>query len=169
MEALTCGPESRPDPFEIAEHLARLEVLAAVERHVLDEMRQAQLIVALLDRPGLDGEAERHALLGARVLPDVELEAVGQRARPDGRVERQDRIGSECSRLHRARRLLRHERLARGERQDNKRKKRDRAGKTCLDAASFNLTCGTTRSTNKNWPPPGKREAARWSSGRTGG
>jgi len=37
-------PEARADRLEVRHQLARLEVGAAVERHVLDQVREAELI-----------------------------------------------------------------------------------------------------------------------------
>ena len=41
--------EPRPDRLEGRDELARLEMRAAVERHVLDEMGEPLLIVGLVD------------------------------------------------------------------------------------------------------------------------
>ena len=58
--------EARADRFEERHQLARLEVLGAVEGHVLEEVREAALIGILLDRAGVDGQPHRHALGGPR-------------------------------------------------------------------------------------------------------
>ncbi len=91
-------------------------------------MRQAELVVALLERAGLDGEPEGNTLLRPSVLSDVELEAVRQRARPDGGVERQDGIGRKRLRLRRAwSSLLRDKRLVRRESQEHEEQNRSGA------------------------------------------
>ena len=52
-------PEPGADRFEVRDELARLEMRAAVERHVLDEVREPLLIVGLVERAGLDREPQR--------------------------------------------------------------------------------------------------------------
>ncbi len=77
-------------------------MLRALELHVLDEVRQAALVVVFQDRPGLDDQPEFDFARGLRVRPDVETEAVGQRADEDlwidGHIGRKrvvcDRCGS---------------------------------------------------------------------------
>ena len=81
------------DGFERRNQLARLEVRAAVERHVLDEMRQALLVVRLIDRSRLDGEPERHSLGGLLVMPNENLQPVRKRGGADRRVEGDDILG----------------------------------------------------------------------------
>jgi hypothetical protein len=46
--------EARSNRLKIGDQLAGLEMRAPVERHVLDEVRQPLLIVALVQRAGLD-------------------------------------------------------------------------------------------------------------------
>ena len=82
-------------------------MLRAVEGHVLDEMRQALLIVVFENRPRLDDEAELGALFWSVVGAHVVAQAVRESAQRDVRVERH-RLG-ERRRLKRVgrRRLLR--------------------------------------------------------------
>ena len=87
-------PQPGADSLEVADELARLEVGAAVERHVLDEVREALLVVRFLERPRLDRQAQRHALFRPSVAPDEVFEAVRQRPGPDRRVERQNGAAS---------------------------------------------------------------------------
>jgi hypothetical protein len=47
---------ARANRFEVRNELSRLEVRAAVESHVLEEVRQALLVVSLVERPRLDGQ-----------------------------------------------------------------------------------------------------------------
>ena len=54
-------------------------MIAAVEGHVLDQVREALLIVGLVDRPGLDGQPHRDPLRGPIVVADEVLQAVRQR------------------------------------------------------------------------------------------
>ena len=90
--------ESRADALEVREHLARLEVRAAVERHVLDQMGETLLIVGLVQRAGFHREAKRHALGRTAVLADEVLEPVGQRRGSHGLVERDFVLRVECRR-----------------------------------------------------------------------
>ena len=55
---------------------------------MLDEVRQAALVVVLQDGPGLDDQPEFDLARGLRVRPDVEAEAVGQRADEDLWIDR---------------------------------------------------------------------------------
>src|SRR5690606_16891933 len=65
------------------------EVARAVERHVLDEVGEAELVVVLEDGARADDEAQLSAPLGARVLPHVVAKPVVERADPQGGIERQ--------------------------------------------------------------------------------
>ena len=88
-------PEPHADRLHERHDLLLREVLRAVERHVLDEVRQARLVVVFEDRAGVDDEPELGALLRLLVGPDVVLEAVLEgsdrdlRIGRDGRAERQ--------------------------------------------------------------------------------
>ena len=77
--------EPGAEALEVADELAGLEVGAAVERHVLDEVREPLLVVGFLERPRLHGQPQRYALFRAPVAPDEVLEPVRQRPRPDRR------------------------------------------------------------------------------------
>ena len=55
---------------------------------MLDEMRQAALVVVFEDGPGLDDQPEFDFARGLRVRPDVETETVGQRPDEDLRIDR---------------------------------------------------------------------------------
>jgi hypothetical protein len=81
------GAEAGSNRFQVGHQLAGLEVRAAVEVHVLDEMGQPALVFFLQDGPGLGREAEGDAVLRAAVPADVIGQPVGQLARPDRRVE----------------------------------------------------------------------------------
>ena len=71
--------ETGANRLERRHQRARLEMRAAVERHVLDEVREPLLVVGLLDRAGLDHQPQRHPFLGPPVLPDEVLQPVRQR------------------------------------------------------------------------------------------
>ena len=60
-------PEPRADRFEIRDELPGLEVLAAVERHVLEEVREPLLVVGLVEGAGLHRQPEQHAAGGPRI------------------------------------------------------------------------------------------------------
>ena len=55
------GP--RAGRLEERHELARLEVSAPVERHVFDEVREPLLIVRLVERAGLHGQADSLSLI----------------------------------------------------------------------------------------------------------
>ena len=82
-------PHACPRRFQRGNELPRLVALRAVEGHVLEEMRQALLIVRLIDRTRLDHEPENDPLLRPAVLADVVSEAIRQRSGRDRAVERQ--------------------------------------------------------------------------------
>ena len=81
------GTQARSGPLEVRHQLARLEVGAAVERHVLQEVRQSLLIVGFVKRARLDRQAQRDALRRPWVLPDEKLQPVAQRSTADAGVE----------------------------------------------------------------------------------
>jgi len=63
---------------------------------VLEHVRQATLVIRLVNRPGLDGEPERHAFFRTRVAADVVGDPVRQLADVSGWIERQlrgERLG----------------------------------------------------------------------------
>ena len=72
------GPEAHPDTFQVIDQLLLLEVDRAVERHVLYEVRQAQLILGLENGSSVHHEAEFRPFLRFPVLADVVTEAVRQ-------------------------------------------------------------------------------------------
>ena len=67
------------------------EVLAAVERHVLDEVGEAELVGVLDDRPDVDDQPELGALVGRAFCADVVAQAVRQVADRDARIDRDRR------------------------------------------------------------------------------
>ena len=81
--------EARADRFEERHQLARLEMLGAVERHVLEEVRQAALIGIFLHGAGVDRQPHRHAIGGPRILADEVAEAVRQPSGLHRRIDRQ--------------------------------------------------------------------------------
>ena len=64
------------------------KVLRAVERHVLDEVRQPALVLVFEHRTGVDDEPQLGARLRLPVLADVVAQAVRQRAHRDQRIDR---------------------------------------------------------------------------------
>ena len=68
------------------------EVLRAVEGHVLDEVREAALVVVFEHRAGIDREPKLGAALRLPVGADVVAEAVRQRADGDLRIDRHDLV-----------------------------------------------------------------------------
>jgi hypothetical protein len=88
------GAEAGTDGLQVRDQLPRLEVLAPVEVHVLEEVGQAALVVVLEDGSRLDRQAEGHALLGAAVLADVVGDPVGEPPDPDGGVDGEDLVES---------------------------------------------------------------------------
>jgi hypothetical protein len=82
------GAESHADALEVIDDLLLLEVLRAVERHVLDEVGEPLLVVVLEHRAGVHRQAQLGPLLGAPVGADVVAEPVRQSADPHGRIHR---------------------------------------------------------------------------------
>ena len=85
------GPEAHADGLEVAHELVLREARRAVERHVLEEVREPALVVVLEDRTGVHDEPELGALLGLGVPADVVAEPVRQRADDDVRIARKRR------------------------------------------------------------------------------
>ncbi len=85
------GVHARPQPH--ADRLHELhqvllgEVLAAIEGHVLDEVRQPELVVVLDDRSDIDGEPQFGPPERAVVDPDVVAKAVRKVPDLDARVD----------------------------------------------------------------------------------
>ncbi len=79
--------EARADGLQEPDELAGGEVLAAVEGHVLEEVGEAALVLLLEDGAGIDGQPQRHPVLGPRVAADVVGHPVRQPAATDGGVE----------------------------------------------------------------------------------
>ena len=79
--------EPRTSRLEVLHELSGSEVLAAVERHVLDEVREPLLVGVFLERAGFHGQSKQHAFRGPGVLADEELKAVWQRAADDRAVK----------------------------------------------------------------------------------
>ena len=94
--------EARADGLEKRHQLTRLEVLGAVERHVLEKVREPALVVVFLQRANVDRQSHRHALLRPLVLADEIADAIGQPSRLDGRVHGQ-RLGERQFRRNRRR------------------------------------------------------------------
>ena len=67
------------------------KALRAVERHVLDEVREAALRIVLENGAGVHDEPELGALQRQHVAADQVVQTVGQLAAHDRRIERQPR------------------------------------------------------------------------------
>src|SRR5690606_24431376 len=70
--------EASAHGFQIAYYFLLLELLSAVERHVLHDVRQAELGGVFEDRPGIDHEPQLGAILRSRVRAYVPCKAVLQ-------------------------------------------------------------------------------------------
>jgi hypothetical protein len=80
-------PEPHADRFHELHQILLGEVLAAVEGHVLDEVRQPELIVVLDDGADIDGQPQFRAPERAVVDPDVVAKAVRKVPDFDARVD----------------------------------------------------------------------------------
>ena len=78
--ALTCAPNRIPSAWMNAGDVLPREVQRAVERHVLDEMRQPALVIVLEHRAGVDDESKLGAAARLSVRPDEVLQPVRQPA-----------------------------------------------------------------------------------------
>jgi hypothetical protein len=84
--------EPRAKRLEVAHQLARLEPRGAVERHVLEHVREPALVLGFVHRAGLHGQAQQHLVGGARIPADEELQPVGQHAGPHAGIDRERRL-----------------------------------------------------------------------------
>ena len=119
------GAESHADRLEIFHDVVLREILRAVERHVLEKVREAPLIVVLENRTGVHDEAQFGTLLGFGVAAHIIAQAVGQGTGAHGRIARQQRTererigrGSSGGFRLRARCSLRDERVRDGDQRD---------------------------------------------------
>jgi hypothetical protein len=85
-------PEPHPRPLEEVDQIGLREAARPVERHVLHEVRDAELAVVLEDRAGVDHQPELRPLLGKRVAAHEIPKPVRQTAAQHGAVEGQGRI-----------------------------------------------------------------------------
>ncbi len=92
------GAEAHADRLQVRHQLVLAEIGRAIERHVLDEVRQAALVVVFQDRAGLDDQAQFELVFGARIALDVVGQAIGQLADLDLRADRDH--GVELQRVH---------------------------------------------------------------------
>ncbi len=72
------GAVSHADRFEVLLQIVLLEMRRAVEPHVLDEVRQAPLVVVLENRTGPHDQAKLEAMLGIPVMTNPVAQAVRQ-------------------------------------------------------------------------------------------
>jgi hypothetical protein len=80
------GAEGEADPLEPFDELALGDMGRAVEHHMLDEMSDAALVLALVHRAGVDPQAQRSVVRRRRVAQDLVAHSVGERAGPDRRI-----------------------------------------------------------------------------------
>ena len=86
------GPEAHPERLQRVDQRLLLVALGAVERHVLDEVRDAELVVILEQGAHLYDKAQVGAARGIGVLTDEIAHPVGKLADDDRRIDRHDRI-----------------------------------------------------------------------------
>ena len=83
VEAGICvevGAKADADGLEVLDEIVLREVGRAVERRVLEEVSEAELLLGLENGAGVHDEPELRAFLGATVLADVVAQSVGKRA-----------------------------------------------------------------------------------------
>jgi len=88
-EGVRVAAEAHAHALEELDERARRVVRAAVEGHVLEEVREAALVLALMERAGLDDQAQRGPALRLLVGIDDVADAIGQPAEARRRVGRQ--------------------------------------------------------------------------------
>ncbi len=98
-------PESQPFALEQADHLALGNAGRAVERHVFDEVRVAELLIGLGERARIHPELHHRRALGRRVRPDHVAHSVVEPAEAVGGIGRQVALVERpfVMRLHRGR------------------------------------------------------------------
>ena len=79
-------PEGEAQPFEQSDHLALGHIGRSVEGHVLDEMREAALVIALVERSGGNLHADQRGVLGPVVAPDDIAQPVIEPPEPPSRL-----------------------------------------------------------------------------------
>ena len=116
-EGVDAGAEAHPDRFEVVDQRLLLEVLGAVEGHVLDEVCQAALVVILEHRAHIHDEPQLRPVLRLIVGAHVVREAVGQAAQGHGWIHRDHALPIRTLPGHqrRGRRQAHHEQHENGE------------------------------------------------------
>ena len=94
--------EPHPHRLQVRDELVFRETARAVERHVFDEMRRAELVIVFEDRPRVDDQPQLGTALRAPIGPDVVRQPVWEPAFADLAYER-DRRRSRRLRLRRRR------------------------------------------------------------------
>ncbi len=84
--------EAHTDPFQIVDQLLLFEIPRPVERHVLHEVGQPQLVFVFQHRTGPDDQSQLRPLAWFRVDSDVVAHSVRQRADLHGRIDREDAV-----------------------------------------------------------------------------
>ena len=85
------GAEPHTDRLQVLHEIVLVEMRRAVERHVLDEVREAELVLVLEHRAGVHDEPQLGALFRLVIDADVVADAVRQRADLDLGIDRQRR------------------------------------------------------------------------------
>ncbi len=88
-EGVGVGAEGEAQALQLLDHVAVGHMRRTSERHVLEHMGDALLVVPLHQRAGGDAKAERHRALGRGVVLDRIAHAVGQRAETHRGIGRQ--------------------------------------------------------------------------------
>jgi hypothetical protein len=90
--------EARADRFEERYQLARLEVLRAVEGHVLEKMREAALVRVFLNGARVDGQPHGDTFFRTVVVADEITQPVRQPPGAHRRVNRERAIEAKLGR-----------------------------------------------------------------------
>ena len=80
--------KSHTNRLEIFHDIIFREMCGAVKRHVLNEVRQAALILIFQHGTGIDHQPQFHAFFGLGVFADVVAQSVGQCAGLDRGIDR---------------------------------------------------------------------------------
>ena len=81
------GAKTQAHPFEIVLQFVLGEVARAIEGHMLDEVRQALLLIGLQDRSHVQSQAQLRALLRLGICPDDIAHAVVEDTGHHGRID----------------------------------------------------------------------------------
>ena len=91
-ERRAVGPEGEAEALQRGREGAVGVAARAAKRHVLDEVREAELVVALVQRADGHEQPERNAILRLGVGENRVAKAIGQRALAQRRIAREIRV-----------------------------------------------------------------------------